>query len=476
MKCVTYRRVSTEHQREEGYSLEAQRERLRNYIQSQGWVLVEEYADEGVSAKDIDRPGLKQLLSDMKLGKFEVVLVYKLDRLVRSVTDLHYLLSEFDKYKVAFKSSTEVFETTSAMGRLFITIVGAMAAWEREALGERVLMGMGRKVVEGKRAGAVAPWGYDLTDDGSLVINDKESPWVKWVFENYKTMSLRKICEELDKRGVRTKKGMKWIASTLNYVVTNPVYYGALRWSHNSKSKGDVIISEETHPPIITKELFDEVQALRGKRTNKGFKPSYDYPFSGVLLCSNCGGRLVGGKYKYKGVTKRLYRCKNDRVFDCKMPLVQEELIENWYLNHNFLNDLKLGNKKIIQPEIQGDTSELKKELEKIETRKKRLMEIYEEFEDEMTPKEFKKRMNLLKEREKEIKIQLEEQGGLDVTPEQVDAILRELKENWYDLTEKERQAFISSTIKDVKVKVIKKGTRTKPAEIKVLDYQWILS
>jgi site-specific DNA recombinase len=149
MKVAAYIRVSTQMQVEDGYSLSAQRERLKAFAYSQGWEIVKFYVDEGLSAKDMDRPDLQRMLKGVREGIFDIVLVYKLDRLTRSVIDLDKLLTEFSKHDVMFKSSTEVYDTTTATGRLFIRLVASMAQWERENLGERVRFGMQEKARKG---------------------------------------------------------------------------------------------------------------------------------------------------------------------------------------------------------------------------------------------------------------------------------------------------------------------------------------
>ena len=179
MRVAIYVRVSTLEQAKEGYSIKAQLKRLKAYAVSQNWKVAETYIDDGESAKDIDRTDLKRMLEDMKNDKFDIVLVYKLDRLTRSVLDLYKLLETFEKHNIKFKSATEVYDTTNAMGRLFITLVAALAQWERENLAERVKMGMEQKAREGKWVINVAPFGYDLVGKDYLKINEDEATVVK---------------------------------------------------------------------------------------------------------------------------------------------------------------------------------------------------------------------------------------------------------------------------------------------------------
>ncbi|MGG3233212.1 recombinase family protein [Priestia flexa] len=268
MKVSLYARVSTQEQVEEGYSIDSQLTNLRKFAESQSWDIYNEYVDEGFSAKNLKRPAIEELIEDVKKQKFDVVLVYRLDRLVRSVLDLHNLLNLFDKHNVMFRSATEMFDTTSAMGRFFISIVGSMAAWERENLGERVFVNMKHKAEEGKRPGGKAPFGYHNIRD-SLIINEDEAKWVRWIFNQYRTKGKDMIAFELNARGVKTRNGKLWSNSVLNYLINNHVYAGYVRWNRKDsqgKIKDDMILVKGDHEPIISKETFDETQRIQKKR------------------------------------------------------------------------------------------------------------------------------------------------------------------------------------------------------------------
>ncbi len=180
MRVAIYIRVSTEDQAREGYSIQAQKNKLEAYCVSQGWDIVGLYVDDGYSAKDLERPEMKRMLAHIEQGLIDCVLVYRLDRLTRSVLDLYKLLEIFERHNCKFKSATEVYDTTTAMGRMFITIVAAMAQWERENLAERVRMGMQEKARQGKWVINVAPYGYDIDrSTDTLVINQQEAVIVR---------------------------------------------------------------------------------------------------------------------------------------------------------------------------------------------------------------------------------------------------------------------------------------------------------
>src|SRR5699024_6043095 len=169
-----YIRVSTLEQAKEGYSIAAQRERLLAFCKAQGWENYKFYVDEGVSAKDTKRPELHRLFKDMRDGYIKMILVYRLDRFTRKVVDLHKMLEEMNKYDCAFKSATEPYDTSSAMGRMFITIVAALAQWETENLSERIKMALEEKVSSGERVGNI-PFGFSLDENDRLVKNDQSS-------------------------------------------------------------------------------------------------------------------------------------------------------------------------------------------------------------------------------------------------------------------------------------------------------------
>lgn len=407
MLARIYIRVSTDEQATEGFSLAAQEERCRQFAQSQGWTVDEVYRDDGYSAKDLNRPAIQRMIRDVKAKKFDVLVVYRLDRLVRSVIDLHYLLDIFDKYNVKFKSVTEVFDTTTAMGRLFITLVGAMSQWERENLSERVRMGMERGFLEGNRYGVV-PLGY-REENGKLVIDPNEAAIVRWIFEQYKHHGMFHIARKLNEQGIKTRQGSKWANTQIRYVLTNPVYIGHLRY--RGQSNKDIIL-ESQHEPIISEELFYETQKrIKERRESQSAKVlTSDYPFSGVLVCGRCGSPMTGAKNKIKshGGYIYYYRCVGRLTHGiCDLPDMSEGKVEK-----ALFEKLQYIIQEVppIEPPKPDPPSERIKEIQaEIERIKKRRRKWQEAFaNDVITLEELRERTQEDREREALLKAELE--------------------------------------------------------------------
>ncbi len=457
-------------QADEGFSLEAQKTRLKAYVESQGWRIVEDYVDEGYSAKNIDRPAITRLIEDIKKDKFDIVLVYKLDRLVRSVSDLHSLLSLFEKYNVKFKSATEVFDTTSAMGRLFITIVAAMAEWERANLAERVHMGMKQMVLEGKRAGAKAPFGYSY-ENGELIINHIEAKWVKYIFDNYKTKGQKTIATSLNDMGVKSPNGNTWRSNVVYMVATNPIYAGYIRWNYRKtggRKTGEEIIVKAEHEAIITKEQFDEIQDIITGRTGKGFKGNVHYPFTSVLKCARCGKPMIGGSRKRKNDRYRFYRCSG-RFHSgiCDMPIVGESSIEEEFLKRL---ELPMYEEKDFKKE-ESNTEEIEMQLKKIKKKMELIKELY--TDGDYTKKQYREKLEIERKKEEALTRQLATSSP-DVNYKLVNEIIHNIKSHWQYATYEERKEMLHTIVESLTIDVIEshKGGPGTKAKIEITEYQ----
>jgi site-specific DNA recombinase len=209
-RCAIYTRKSTEHGLElEFNSLDAQREACEAYIKSQasqGWrALPQQYDDPAYSGGNLDRPALKKLLVDIEAGRIDVVVVYKIDRLTRSLADFAKLVEAFDARSISFVAVTQQFNTSSSMGRLTLNVLLSFAQFERELSSERVRDKIAASRRKGKWTGGTVPLGYEAKDK-KLVINKTEAETVRTIFRLYLELkSFGKLVAELDRRGIVTK-------------------------------------------------------------------------------------------------------------------------------------------------------------------------------------------------------------------------------------------------------------------------------
>ncbi len=478
MRCAVYRRVSTDMQAEEGFSLEAQKVRLNAYAESQGWTIVEDYCDEGFSAKNIDRPEMQRLITDIQNKKFDLVLVYRLDRFVRSVVDLHELLQLMEKYDVKFKSATEMFDTTSATGRLFITLIATLAQWERETIAERVHMGMTKKVELGERNGAPAPYGYDLVNR-ELIINAQESKWVKYIFNRYGLVGSQTIAKELNRKGISTKKGEVWSDFSVRYILKNPIYTGLVRWNYESANKGvrkktgEEIITELAQPnfeAIISTEIFKETQKLMAQRSNQAFRSDNFYPFSGVAKCEKCGYSFTGGFKKLKsGKVHRFYKCRGRINFGiCDVQVISEAAIEEAFLDILELVKTELA---IEQPGQTVSTEDIQKRLNRLKRKKERAEELY--LEGDISKDKYIRITEGIKVEEKDLYSVLDTTNNAQ-SLDQVKELLQNLKNEWQYFPYETRKQAVHSLFKSITIRLAEKANqgRGKKAKIEIVDYK----
>jgi site-specific DNA recombinase len=210
MKFAIYIRVSTEDQAKEGYSLEVQREHLESFAKREGLEIFKLYQDDGISGYSTERPALKELLGDAKDKKFDLVLVYKIDRFSRNLKDLLNLVDELSSCGVGFKSATEPFDTTTSSGKLMFQHLGSFAEFERNRIAEGVFPGMVKGVQQGNWQGArYGPYGYNYNKERKLLeTNEEEAKVIKLIYTMFLyDKSIRGITEYLTRKGYRNRKG-----------------------------------------------------------------------------------------------------------------------------------------------------------------------------------------------------------------------------------------------------------------------------
>lgn len=460
-KVGIYIRVSTEEQAREGYSISAQKHKLKSFCIAQDWDVADIYVDEGISAKNMERPELKRMLKDIQMSKIDCVLVYRLDRLTRSVFDLYKLLEIFDEHDCKFKSATEVYDTTTAMGRMFITIVAALAQWERENTGERISFGYAEKVRKGKYALNFRPFGYDLDlKTSELSINEKEASSVRLIYKKYiDGYGAGKIAKYLNDKGITTRDGNQWNDKTTMAILKNPLYVGSIRWRD--------FTANGRHEAIVSKEQFELTQQIiEERRASNPRRISSQYIFSGKIKCPSCGNSMSGSYTNPKlvsGEKKKYlyYRCRMKDVSRCKGARTISELaLEDAFIDYMEKVDFeRLTNQVAATYEYKNepqeiDTKALEKELDKIERRKKKWQ--YAWTDDVMTYEDFKKRIDEANKEEALIKAQLDAETTEEQAPfgkNEIEAALKKIKMNWHYLDVLEKKNLVKSVVDRIYVR-----------------------
>ncbi|MDG4591490.1 MAG: recombinase family protein [Defluviicoccus sp.] len=304
LRCAVYTRKSTEEGLDmEFNSLDAQREACEAYIASQkpeGWVLVpDHYDDGGFSGGTLERPALKRLLVDIEDGRVDVVVVYKIDRLSRSLMDFAKLVEVFDRQGVTFVSVTQSFNTTTSMGRLTLNILLSFAQFEREVIGERIRDKFAASRARGMWMGGHPPLGYDVKDR-KLVVNEAEATVVRMIFERFlKLGSATVLVRGLTTEGVTNKRGKAIDKGFLYKLLNNRVYLG------EAVHKG--VAHPGEHTAIIDRELWDKVHAIirQSPRSRAGnTRAQTPALLKGILFGAD--GRAMTPTHARKG--GRLYR------------------------------------------------------------------------------------------------------------------------------------------------------------------------
>lgn len=353
VRVAVYARVSTQEQAVEGTSLEHQSDQLESYCQSQGWKVIQEYVDAGFTGKDSDRPKLKHLLADAKLGLFNKVVVYKMDRLARN---LRLLLEIEDKLKengISFHSVKEAFDTSTASGRHFLQMLGMISEWEREAIIERTKAGRLQRYKQGCWGAGNPSYGYSYNHHTKkLVIDEEKATIVRKIFNMYTTgKSLSYIANELNKELIpsRNGKGKGWWSSSVRHIIINPIYKGTLlvnrhqNIEHLSRVDIDKVITIKISP-IIRETTWELAQ--QHLKSNKRCQPvrKDKWLLQGLITCGLCGYSFATSYSRQK----RIYNCRGrlraahiDGSPRCTLPRLNAEELENhvWQRIEAIMND-----------------------------------------------------------------------------------------------------------------------------------------
>ncbi|HEX3411557.1 MAG TPA: recombinase family protein, partial [Stellaceae bacterium] len=316
VRCAIYTRKSSEEGLEQEFnSLQAQREACEAFITSQrheGWVCLRAgYDDGGFSGATMERPALQQLLADITAGRVDIVVVYKIDRLTRSLTDFAKIVEIFDARGASFVSVTQQFNTTTSMGRLTLNILLSFAQFEREVIGERIRDKIAASKKKGMWMGGVPPLGYRV-QERKLVIVDGEAEIVRAIFRRYAELgSVRLLKDELEVRGIKSKS---WTSAAGRLIGNKPFSRGALYLMlQNRLYRGEIVHKGQSHPgehpPIIDPPLWDAVQGQVGSNTaerNSARRTRQPSLLAGMLFDGD-GNRMTPTHAINKGTRYRYY-------------------------------------------------------------------------------------------------------------------------------------------------------------------------
>lgn len=491
MKTVLYLRVSTVEQAEEGYSIRAQRAQLIDYCRVNDYEVVDIYIDDGYSAKDLNRPRLRNLLKDAERGLFDAVLVYKLDRFTRSVRDLYELLERLNRNSVGFISKQEKFDTTSAMGRAMIGLLAVFAQFERELIAERVRMGQEQKVKEGKKPGGKFPFGYDK--EGNLI--PEEAQTLRRLRELYMEgkLGFKSIAIQLNREGL-LRRGYDWRSSTAALTLENPFYAGIVQFGGKMSNgkypqrkrelRVDVIRSIGSHEPVFTEEEYNAHLTLMRKRTDAGYSRKKDYWFSGLLRCGRCGqamyGRLTTKRMSGGEIQRSPYyicgqRKENDK---CTMPIFRQSHI--WHMMSEHIKGLK--EEKELTAEQQRElkkksesvdkaVNKLKRELSDIKERVKKWQYMF--VEGMINADDLRNRLDEEATMESELKQEIESIQLREKESPALQSQLFGMMELWPVLDDIDKKEILATIVEEIEVhtdEVSPKGVKNKffPASIKI--------
>lgn len=459
MKVAIYCRVSTMEQANEGFSIAEQEKKLRGFCDINDWNIQGIYVDAGYSGAKRDRPELNRMLKN--LNKFDLVLVYKLDRLTRNVRDLLDILDILEKSEVAFRSATEVYDTSNAMGRLFVTLVGAMAEWERTTIQERTLMG--RRAAASKGLAKTTPiFCYDREGD-KFVPNEYAKVLRFAVDEVKKGTSIREITRRLNDSKIPSPQGKIWHKSVINRALISPVSRGHYEF-------GDIFV-ENTHEAIISDEEYEQIKNRISDRTNSKVVKHHAV-FRGKLACPNCDGKLSLNTNKHTPKKGEIWYSKAYYCDKCKYNK------DSWTLNisesevlkvfHSYLNQFDL-NKYMVRE--QENNIQITVDIDKVMEQRKRYHKLFASGlmqEEEL--------FDLIKETDVAI-AQYEKEKAATASKEfdvrKIEKFKDLLLRGWEEMTNEDKSDFIKMSIKKIDFKYNKgiRGKRPNSLTIKDIEF-----
>ncbi len=366
-----YPRVSTEDQSRFGFSLDEQEESLKRLCEWKGYKIYKVYREEGVSAKSMNRPKFQEMIQDMKDGKINKILVYKLDRLTRSIQDLETICKLLEEYKCDLESECEEINTSTPTGVFFMRMTTILAQLEIERTSERTKFGLMGAAKKGHFSGK-APIGYRKINK-ELVIDEVESEVVKDIFKSYLNgLSVCTITKQLNEKNVLNRN---WRTTTIDRMLSNYIYAG--NYQHRKRIQNEeTILLEDVCPAIIDKHDFELVQKQKEKNL-KNYTRKHTYVYMQKIVCSKCHKIMGGSSTTSKNKPTQIYykcNCCNTRINEKKIeqPLM---LFLNDMLDYYLLIDNNY--KSFFNEDLTLEIKRYEKILKELNTKLKRIKNAY---------------------------------------------------------------------------------------------------
>ena len=468
-----YIRVSTEDQAREGFSLGEQEEKLLQLCKFKELEVYKVYKDAGISAKDMEhRPQFQEMLKDMKEGKLNYIVAYKLDRITRSVRDLEELISVLEQYNCFLLCDRDDVNTSTANGRFFVRMLTVLSQLEIEIVSERTKFGLNGAIKSGHIPGQ-RPFGYKSAEDKRMVIDNSTRPYVEEIFDLYlEGKSFQQIANYFKENNIYPKKN--WKDTTIQKIIDNKIYMGDYeQYKRIGKQENlEPIVYMNVVEPIISRAKWEECQRQK-ERNQRTYTRDRVYTFFQRLKCPNCS-RIM--KCKGSGGTKRKYM-----YYTCEHCHINfnEDHVE--HLLRDFIYDLleyDMAVKKFFLPVLEDktnniDTTSIDKEIKDLEKQRNRIKDLYIKGIVEID--DFKEDYKLIEDKLANLeskKLKLVNLETFNYSPHELlaqrdlekekmirlDTLNTVLKTKWNGMDKSEKQEFISKFIDTIEIKKDSKG------------------